>query len=59
MTTIAINAKINVPVSASKAQINEWVQFHLGCTNGISCENPLYDEDDFFAQTVSIDETSD
>lgn len=58
MKTVNVNANIQVPVNASKAQIDEWIKFHLGRANGISGDNPLFDEDDLLAETITVTENT-
>lgn len=54
MKLVNINAQIQVPVDANEEQINEWIKFHLGCVKGMSDDNPLFAEDDFWAESVRV-----
>lgn len=58
MTTIQLNATIQVPQEATPEQVKEWISYHLNCANGISANNPLFAEDNLFAETINIKHTS-
>lgn len=55
--TIQLNATIYIPQEATPEQVKEWISYHLSCANGISADNPLFEEDSLFAETISIKHT--
>lgn len=42
---IDIEATIPIPAGASREQVIKWIEFKLGFTGGIDCNNPLSEYD--------------
>jgi hypothetical protein len=53
-STIELHGKIVLPVAATQEEVSEWIRYHFGMINGLSGDNPLYDEDEMLAESINL-----